>query len=35
MTAQAFGEDYLNDPEEDIYHLGMGKKVNFGRPSKN
>ena len=35
MTTQAFGEDYLNDPEEDIYHLGMGKKVNFGRPSKN
>ena len=30
MNAMAFGEDYLNDPEEDIYHLGMGKKVNFG-----
>ncbi len=30
MNAVAFGEDYLNDPEEDIYQLGMGKKVNFG-----
>jgi hypothetical protein len=29
MNAMAFGEDYLNDPEEDIYHLGMGKKVNI------
>lgn len=27
MTAYGFGEDYLNDPEEDIYHLGMGKKL--------
>ncbi len=33
MNAMAFGEDYLNNPEEDIYHLGMGKKVNFGRKS--
>lgn len=31
MTAHAFGEDYLSDPAEDIYHLGMGKKANFGR----
>lgn len=31
MTAQAFGKDYLSDPAEDIYHLGMGKKVNLGR----
>jgi hypothetical protein len=27
MTAYSLGEDYLNDPEEDIYHLGMGKKL--------
>lgn len=33
MNAMAFGEDYLNDPEENIYHLGMGKKVNFGGES--
>lgn len=33
MNAMAFGEDYLNDPEEDIYHIGMGKKVNFGGKS--
>lgn len=33
MNAMAFGEDYLNNPEEDIYHLGMGKKVNFGGKS--
>lgn len=31
MTARAFGAHYLSDPAEDIYHLGMGKKVNFGR----
>ena len=29
MAAHAVGEDYLSDPEEDIYHEGMGKKVNF------
>lgn len=22
-------DGYLSDPREDIYHLGMGKKVNF------
>ena len=33
-TARAFGEDYLNDPAEDIYELGMGKKVNLGRARK-
>lgn len=27
MTAYSVGEDYLNDPAEDIYHLGMGKKL--------
>lgn len=27
MAAYSIGEDYLNDPEEDIYHLGMGKKL--------
>lgn len=29
MAADSFGYDYLNDPEEDIYHEGMGTKVNF------
>ncbi len=29
MAANAFGHDYLNNPEEDIYTWGMGKKVNF------
>lgn len=30
MTAHSFGiGGYLDDPEEDIYHLGMGKKVSF------
>ena len=33
-TARALGEDYLNDPAEDIYELGMGKKVNLGRARK-
>jgi len=29
-TAHSFSIDgYLDDPNEDIYHLGMGKKVNF------
>jgi hypothetical protein len=27
MAAHGVGEDYLNDPAEDIYHLGMGKKL--------
>lgn len=22
-------DGYLEDPQEDIYHLGMGKKVNY------
>ena len=30
MTAHSFNIDgYLDDPNEDIYHLGMGKKVSF------
>ena len=29
MAAHAVGEDYLSDPEEDIYTPDMGKKVNF------
>ncbi len=29
MAANAVGYDYLSDPEEDIYTLGMGKKVDF------
>lgn len=33
LASQAVGEDYLRDPAEDIYHLGMGKKVDFGRES--
>ncbi len=29
-TAHSFAIDgYLDDPNEDIYHLGMGKKVSF------
>lgn len=28
-AAYSVGYDYLNDPEEDIYTLDMGKKVNF------
>ena len=29
MASYAMGQDYLSDPEEDIYTEGMGKKVNF------
>ncbi len=30
MTTHAFSiGGYLDDPGEDIYHLGMGKKVSF------
>ena len=29
IAANSFGYSYPNDPEEDIYHEGMGKKVNF------
>ena len=29
MTAYGVGEDYLNDPAEDVYHLGMGKKLKW------
>lgn len=30
MAAHSFSiGGYLDDPSEDIYHLGMGKKVNF------
>jgi hypothetical protein len=28
LAAQALGKDYPTDPAEDIYHLGMGKKVH-------
>ena len=28
-AAYSVGYDYLSDPEEDIYTLGMGKKVDF------
>ena len=27
ITAYSVGEDYLNDTAEDIYQLGMGKKL--------
>jgi hypothetical protein len=27
MAAYSVGEDYLDDPAEDVYHLGMGKKL--------
>ncbi|HUD07013.1 MAG TPA: hypothetical protein VMR34_03940 [Candidatus Saccharimonadales bacterium] len=29
MASYSVGEDYLNDPAEDIYHLGMGKKLTW------
>lgn len=30
LAAYSLNTDgYLDDPEEDIYHLGMGKKVNY------
>ncbi len=29
MASYAVGQDYLSDPEEDIYTADMGKKVNF------
>jgi hypothetical protein len=29
MASYAVGQDYLSDPEEDLYTMGMGKKVNF------
>ncbi len=29
QAVYAMGEDYLTDPAEDIYHLGMGKKTDF------
>jgi hypothetical protein len=31
MAANGVGEDYLNDPAEDIYHLGMGKKLEWNK----
>lgn len=31
MAAYSVGEDYLNDPAEDIYHLGMGKKLKWSK----
>ena len=31
MAAYGVGEDYLNDPAEDIYHLGMGKKLEWNK----
>lgn len=29
MASYSVGEDYLNNPVEDIYHLGMGKKLTW------
>ncbi len=29
LAAHAVGHDYLSDPDEDTYHLGIGKKVNL------
>jgi hypothetical protein len=29
MSSHSVGEDYLSDPAEDIYHLGMGKKLTW------
>ena len=30
MSAHSMNIDgYLDDPDEDVYHLGMGRKVNF------
>ena len=29
MASHSVGEDYLRDPAEDIYHLGMGKKLKW------
>lgn len=29
QTAYAMGNDYLADPAEDIYQLGLGKKTDF------
>ncbi len=29
MSSYSVGEDYLSDPAEDIYHLGMGKKLTW------
>lgn len=29
MASYSAGEDYLSDPAEDIYHLGMGKKLTW------
>lgn len=31
MSSYSVGEDYLRDPAEDIYHLGMGKKLTWQR----
>jgi len=31
MAAYGVGEDYLSDPEEDIYNLGMGKKLKWSK----
>lgn len=28
-ASRAVGYDYLSSPDEDIYELGMGEKVNF------
>lgn len=29
MASHSVGMDYLSDPEEDIYHTGMGKKLTW------
>ena len=29
MSSYSVGVDYLSDPAEDIYHLGMGKKLTW------
>jgi len=29
MASNSVGTDYLSDPEEDIYHTGMGKKLTW------
>lgn len=31
MATYGVGEDYLSDPAEDVYHLGMGKKLKWSK----
>lgn len=28
-ATEAVGSDYLSDPKEDLYHLGMGKRIKL------